>query len=134
MCGASSDLGSLTRKTLCPSCHQRKSTLRAEWLADEILADVPHRQWVFTIPKRIRPFFRFDSKLLGELPRLAAKVIADFYREALGDDEARPGIAAALQTFNSDLTYNPHPHLIATDGVLGPDGTFTPPPPPTATA
>ena len=111
---------------LCPSCHQRKSTLWAEWLADEILADVPHRQWVFTIPKRIRLYFRFDSKLLGELPRLAAKVISDFYREALGDDKARPGIAAALQTFNSDLTYNPHPHLIVTDGVLGSDGTFTP--------
>jgi len=31
---------------------------------------------------------------------------------------------SVLQTFNSDLGYNPHPHLIATDGCLGSDGTF----------
>ena len=62
----------------------------------------------FTIPKRIRPFFRYNSSLLGQLPRLAAKVISDFYREALGDDAARPGIAAAMQTFNSDHTHNPN--------------------------
>lgn len=36
----------------------------------------------------------------------------------------KPGIVSVLQTFNTDLTYNPHPHLIATDGVLGSDGSF----------
>ncbi len=28
-----------------------------EYLHDEILLDVPHWQWVFTIPKRLRPYF-----------------------------------------------------------------------------
>jgi len=94
---------------------------------DDVLSDVPHRQWVFTIPKRIRPFFRHEPSLLGQLCRLAAKVLTDFFREALGQDDIKPGIVSVvsvLQTFNSDLSYNPHPHLIATDGCLGPDGTF----------
>ena len=89
---------------LCPSCHQRKATLWAEWLADEILAPVTHRQWVFSIPKRIRPFFRYDPSLLGQLPRLSAKVLTDFFSEALGPTDMKPGIVSVLQTFNSDLT------------------------------
>ena len=32
-----------------------------------MLEDVPHRQVVFTIPKRLRVFLRYDRKLLGEL-------------------------------------------------------------------
>ncbi len=109
---------------LCPSCHQRKATLWAEWLVEEILAEVTHRQWVFSVPKRIRPFFRHDPTLLGQLSRLSAKVLTDFFSEAIGPTDMKPGIVSVLQTFNSDLTYNPHPHLIATDGVLGPDGSF----------
>ena len=109
---------------LCPSCHQRKATLWAGWLVDSVLADVPHRQWVFTIPKRIRPFFRHNPALLGQLCRLTAKVLTDFFHEALGCEDLKPGIVSVLQTFNSDLSFNPHPHLIATDGCLGPDGTF----------
>ncbi len=32
-----------------------------------ILKDVPHRQWVFSIPKRLRIYFLFDRKLLAKL-------------------------------------------------------------------
>lgn len=109
---------------LCPSCHQRKAILWAEEIVDEILEAVPHRQWVFTIPKRLRWFFRRDRKLLGQLSPIAAKVLQSFFREALGAD-VKPGIVSVLQTFNSDLTYNPHPHLVVTDGCLAPDGAFT---------
>ena len=34
---------------------------------EELLEDIPHRQVVFTIPKRLRVFFRYDRQLLGEL-------------------------------------------------------------------
>ena len=38
----------------------------ANWAGEELLEDVPHRQVVFTIPERLRVFFRYDRKLLGE--------------------------------------------------------------------
>jgi hypothetical protein len=41
--------------------------LLAYRLQEEVLADVPHRQWVFTLPKRLRVCFRFDRSLLGML-------------------------------------------------------------------
>jgi hypothetical protein len=30
-------------------------------LQEEVLAEVPHLQWVFTIPKRLRVYFRYDN-------------------------------------------------------------------------
>jgi len=31
------------------------------------MQDVPHRQWVFSIPKRLRIYFLFDRKVLAKL-------------------------------------------------------------------
>lgn len=42
-----------------------------EWLEDNVLAPVPHRQYVFSLPKLTRPFFRYRRRYLGELCRLA---------------------------------------------------------------
>jgi hypothetical protein len=35
-------------------------------MREELLLDVPHRQVVFTIPKMLRIFFRYNRRLLGE--------------------------------------------------------------------
>ena len=35
-----------------------------EWLEDNVLALVPHRQYVFSLPKLIRPFFRHRRRYL----------------------------------------------------------------------
>jgi hypothetical protein len=44
-----------------------------------VFADVPHRQWVFTIPKRLRIYFRFDRALLGKLCHAAYDTVRDVY-------------------------------------------------------
>jgi len=38
-----------------------------EWLERNLLAPVPHRQYVFALPKLIRPFFRYRRRHLREL-------------------------------------------------------------------
>ena len=48
---------------------------------------MPHRQVVFTIPKRLRVFFRYDRKLLGELAGCAWRALK-LYFEAYFDGEA----------------------------------------------
>lgn len=109
---------------LCPSCHQRKALVWADWLVDQVLEPVPHRMWIFAVPQRIRPFFRYDSSLLGELSRTASKVLHAFFQEAVGRKDMRPGIVSAMHTWNSDLTWNPHLHPLLTDGCLDEDGHF----------
>ncbi|MEO8084787.1 MAG: hypothetical protein ABI780_13265, partial [Ardenticatenales bacterium] len=45
---------------------------RCGW-ATNLLAPAPHRQMVFVLPKRLRPYFRWRRKLLGDLARIAAR-------------------------------------------------------------
>ncbi|MCK5437837.1 MAG: transposase zinc-binding domain-containing protein, partial [Desulfobulbaceae bacterium] len=48
----------------CPSCHAKKVILFGEHLRHEIFYPVPHRQYVFSIPKILRIYFKYDRKLL----------------------------------------------------------------------
>ncbi|MHC4463083.1 MAG: transposase zinc-binding domain-containing protein [Planctomycetota bacterium] len=45
---------SCKRRHFCPSCHQKRVVEFDEWLCEVVLKYVPHRQWVFSIPKRLR--------------------------------------------------------------------------------
>jgi ribosomal protein S27E len=51
----------------CPSCHAKRLEEWAEWMREELLLDVPHRQVVFTIPKMLRIFFKYNRSLLSDL-------------------------------------------------------------------
>jgi hypothetical protein len=53
---------------------------------------VAHRQFAFTIPKRLRIFFRFDRPLLRALPRLAWQTVLEVYRTVLDRPDAVPGL------------------------------------------
>jgi hypothetical protein len=41
---------------LCPSCSQKRTLLFAEYLDEQLLLELPHRQFVFSIPKALRIF------------------------------------------------------------------------------
>ena len=41
----------------CPSCHTRRLAEWSLWLDEHLLAPVPHRQVVLTVPKRLRAYF-----------------------------------------------------------------------------
>jgi len=38
----------------CPSCHAKRLEEWAEWMREELVLNVPHRQVVFTIPRMLR--------------------------------------------------------------------------------
>jgi Transposase zinc-binding domain len=59
----------------CPSCHQKRVVSFAEWAEQEVLEKVPHRQYVFTIPKMLRIYFKYDRKLLGKLSQCAYQTV-----------------------------------------------------------
>lgn len=109
---------------LCPSCHQKRTLTLGMHVVEEVCFPVPHRQFVFTMPKRLRLYFRYDRDLLKELPKLAWEVIKEVYQVALGRDDVIPGMIANVQTFGELAHFNPHAHTITTDGVFTPEGTF----------
>jgi hypothetical protein len=91
-----------------------------------VCAEVPHRQFVFTIPKRLRIYFRLERRLLGDLCRAAARTVITVYRAASGRPDAVPGMIGAIQTFGQFIHFHPHIHALVSEGVFLPDGTFVP--------
>ncbi len=47
---------SCTCRSFCPSCHAKRLAIWTEWLDTRLLAPVPHRPVVLTIPKRRRVY------------------------------------------------------------------------------
>ncbi|MBI2317008.1 MAG: transposase zinc-binding domain-containing protein [Betaproteobacteria bacterium] len=51
----------------CPSCHQKRVLAYGDWVEENVLAPAPHRQYVFTLPRMLRPIFSRRRGLLGKL-------------------------------------------------------------------
>lgn len=107
----------------CPSCHAKRREEWGEWMQEELLLDVPHRQVVFTIPKMLRLFFRFKRKLLDSLCLSAVRSLVKFLYTATGS-ELMPGVVAVIQTFGDRINFHPHIHCLVTEGGTTPDGVF----------
>ena len=114
----------------CPSCHARRLAEWSLWLDEHLLAAVPHRQVVLTLPKRLRPYFLYDRRRLGLLSRVASRTLRGYVQAALGERDAVAGVIACVQTFGSLAHVHPHLHVLLTDGAFRRDGTFVPLPPP----
>jgi hypothetical protein len=119
---------SCKQRCVCASCHQKRSLLTSVHVSGEVAAPVPHRQFVFTIPKRFRLYFRFDRALLRKLPPLAWRVVLDVHRAVIGRDDVVPGMVVGIQTHGELSNWHPHLHSLTTDGAFTPDGTFIPMP------
>ncbi|MBU1566750.1 MAG: transposase zinc-binding domain-containing protein, partial [Proteobacteria bacterium] len=108
----------------CPSCHSKKVVQFGSHLQDNVLFPVPHRQYVFSIPKIIRRYFLYDRKLLGKLSQCAASCLTSFFRITLGKNLGIPGIALAIQTFGDYAKWHPHVHALVADGLFTETGFF----------
>jgi hypothetical protein len=90
---------------LCPSCSQKRTLLLGEYINEQLLLRLPHRQFVFTpwsghctdLPKVLRVFFRHDKRLHGEISRLIYRLLRDFAAEAAG----KPLRMAAVVVFQT---------------------------------
>ena len=111
----------------CPSCHQKRVLAYGEWVEANVLAPVPHRQYVFTVPRLLRPLFARQRALLGKLCNIVERLFARFYASVRPG--ARPGLILFVQTFGDLVNFNPHIHVLAADGVFDELGRFTSLPP-----
>ncbi len=107
---------SCKRRGLCPSCDAKRAHLFAEHLDETLLLPYPHAHTVFTVPKRLRVYFKYDRKLLSGLYQAAWKA----WQDAV-DDEL-PGMSAgavmALHTAGELLNWHPHIHALCLYGAL----------------
>ncbi|MGH9577449.1 MAG: transposase zinc-binding domain-containing protein, partial [Terriglobales bacterium] len=111
----------------CPSCHQKRVLLYGEWVEENVLEPVAHRQYVFTVPQLLRPIFARHRAWLGELCRIAARLLVKAY--AAAGPGTRPGMILFVQTFGDLANFNPHVHVLAADGAFSANSSFVALPP-----
>ncbi len=112
-------------RCLCPSCTAKRSISFAEFIVHEVIEPVPHRHLVFSLPKIIRPYFKFNRKLIALLSRCAYDSVREIC-QPLFEESVMPGMIIAVQTFSDDLGWHPHLHALMTDGVFDENGNFHP--------
>ncbi len=115
---------SCRQRCCCPSCHQKRTLLLSLHLGEDVLAQVPHRQFVFTIPKRLRIYFRYNRKYLGKLAHAAWETVRDVFVDEIGYEGAFPAMIAGVQTFGDLINFHPHIHAIVPCGVFMESGKF----------
>ena len=108
----------------CPSCHNKKVVQFGHHLKEAVLYPVPHRQYVFSIPKILRKFFLYDRKLLGRLSQCAAKSLRKYLKLILGKKTGIPGVVISIQTFGDYVRWHPHLHALVADGLFLESGSF----------
>jgi hypothetical protein len=71
----------------------------------DILKKVPHRHFIFSIPKILRRYCLYDRKLLADLSRCAWESLKIFLQETIPENEPIPGAVIAMQTFGDFLGF-----------------------------
>lgn len=112
-------------RAVCPSCLGRRMAERAAHLIDHVLPAVPIRQWVLTVPHRLRYVLAWDHALARAVAGVFVRAVLGWLRQRArvdGVGGGRSGAVAIIQRFGSALNLNVHTHLIVLDGVFAEDG------------
>jgi hypothetical protein len=107
---------------VCPSCNTRRMVETAAHLADHVFPRLPVRQWVLSVPKRLRYFLQTDAALQGAVLRIFLRAVERCLREHSPgcSASARIGAVAFIHRFGSSLNEHVHFHCCIIDGVFEP--------------
>src|SRR5215475_8964073 len=112
---------SCKRRGWCPSCGGRRMSERAAHLVDAVLPWAPVRQWVLTVPYRLRYRMAFDHGLSRAVLSVFTRVLLETYARgagARGIAGGRTGSITVIQRAGGGLNVNPHFHTLVLDGVF----------------
>jgi hypothetical protein len=120
-CGYSAISYNSCRNRHCPKCQSLK---QAKWLAQRLERLLPTRYFhlVVTLPHELQVLARCHPELVYNLlfeaaSRALLQLARDYERL-----QAQIGFTAVLHTWDQDLNFHPHLHLVATGGGLSLDG------------
>jgi hypothetical protein len=108
----------------CPRCGGRRMTERAAHLVDHVFPDVPVRQWVLSLPHRIRYVLAWRHDLVKGVVRVLLREVGRHLRSRAherGLVDPRGGAVAIVQRFGGALNLNVHVHALVLDGVFARD-------------
>jgi len=107
---------SCKRRGVCPSCAAKRALIFSDTLHEEILPKVPQQHVVFSLPKRLRIYFKYSRKLNGLLLQAAWDSISELAKALVPEGDT--GAVLVMQTAGDSLNFNPHVHGIMAAGVF----------------
>ena len=97
---------------------------RAAHMVDHVFPDVPVRQWVLSLPFRLRYQLAWDHDLCRAVVAVFLRAVLGWLRRRArlnGVDDGRGGAVAVIQRFGGALNLNIHVHALVLDGVFAKD-------------
>ncbi|MFC1791355.1 transposase, partial [Gemmatimonadota bacterium] len=104
----------------CPSCNAKRMTGTAAHLVDHVFPHVPVRQFVLSVPKRLRPFLHHRPRTATAALHILLRALQATLREACptAPADASFGAVSFLHRFGSSLNPHYHFHLCVVDGLF----------------
>jgi hypothetical protein len=112
-------------RAACASCAGRRMAERAAHLVDHVFPAVSVRQWVLTLPHRLRYRLAWDHELCRVVVGVAVRTVLGYLRHVArltGVVDGRSGAVAIIQRFGGAMNLNVHAHALVIDGVFARDG------------
>jgi hypothetical protein len=108
----------------CPSCNTRRMVQIAAHLVDQVIPPVPVRQWVLSLPKRLRGFLHRNPALAGRVLRIFLEEVERALRRRCPDAgaQARTGAVIFPHRFGSSLNAHYHFHACVIEGLYEAEG------------
>ena len=109
---------------VCPACNARRMVETAAHLADHVIPRLPVRQWVLSVPKRLRYYLQSDPSVQNLALHIFLSAVEQGLRQCSRGAGAgsRIGAVAFIHRFGALLNPHLHFHCVVVDGVFESDG------------
>ena len=110
---------------VCPACNTRRMVETAAHLADHVFPPLPIRQWVLSVPKRLRYHLQHDPAIETLALRIFLSVVEQALRRACpaAGSHSRIGAVAFIHRFGALLNPHVHFHCLVIEGVFEADAS-----------
>ena len=100
---------------MCSSCGKRYADQWAKSLS-KAMFKVPHRHFVMSVPSQIWPYLKENKALWKIYMDSAIDACNDYFPKIMRNPHIRPGAIVVLHPFGKDMKFQPHLHVIVTEG------------------
>lgn len=117
-CGEIKHVPFRCKSRFCNTCGASYVANRAKNISSKLI-NCKHRHLVFTIPAELLKFFRLDRSLLDVLFKAVSSTVLSWFKNINKSENFIPCFISTLHTFGRDLKWNPHIHMILSEGASG---------------
>lgn len=106
---------------ICPSCNTRHMAETAAHLVDHVFPKVPVRQWVLSLPKRLRYYLYHDPKIASKVLKIFLDEIYKQLKQQFNiplESQVKLGGVSFIHRFGASLNVHLHFHCIVIEGLF----------------